>query len=301
MDLSPIEFVRCLCFDNKGRILVTQEGGDGWGIPGGHPEAGETPEQAVAREVWEEACVVIGAPTPIDWQLGEWLDQPERREGYCVRFAATAEEMLPMRPDPATGRMFSREFVTPDEFRQRIHWGQSGEAMRERALRWWRGATALTHNVREYYAARTPEYDKTAGYLDPESEKARAPIKARFQRLFAEHDVLEIACGTGYWTKVIAATARSVLATDVNPAILELARKRLAGAQNVQFRVADAYTLAGVPDGFTAAFAIWWWSHVPKAQPPAVPLGPAQQADPRRARALGGPASVRLGQQAALR
>ena len=51
-----------ICHD--GTILATQRGyGDfagGWEFPGGKIEAGETPEEAVVREVEEELDVVIG-------------------------------------------------------------------------------------------------------------------------------------------------------------------------------------------------------------------------------------------------
>jgi demethylmenaquinone methyltransferase/2-methoxy-6-polyprenyl-1,4-benzoquinol methylase len=118
--------------------------------------------------------------------------------------------------------------------------------------------------VAEYYAARAQEYDLTAGYEDPAAEPLRAQAKARCQELFRGADVLEIACGTGYWTKVVAQAARSVLATDACEEMLATARKRLAACENVRFQVADAYSLAGVPSGFNAACAVWWWSHVPK-------------------------------------
>jgi len=113
-----------------------------------------------------------------------------------------------------------------------------------------------------YYAARSPVYDETAGYSDLEAEQIRIPIKARFQGLFKGHTVLEIACGTGYWTHTIGEVAESVLATDINPCLLALARDRCKDLCNVSFQIADAYTLAGVPTGFSAAFGIWWWSHV---------------------------------------
>ena len=116
-----------------------------------------------------------------------------------------------------------------------------------------------------YYAARAKEYDRTAGYEDIVSETIRYKMKVSFRRVLKGRRILEIACGTGYWTRVIATTARKVLATDINEGMLELAKHRLSGFRNVQFRKADAYTLEGVKGPFDSAFSHWWWSHVPRA------------------------------------
>ena len=121
----------------------------------------------------------------------------------------------------------------------------------------------LADAVSEYYAARAPVYDETAGYTKPEAEQLRVPIKARYRQMFAGHTVLEIACGTGYWTPTIGETAKSVLAVDIHASLIAQARDRCKHLHHVAFQIADAYTLDGVPTGFSAAFAQWWWSHMP--------------------------------------
>jgi protein-L-isoaspartate O-methyltransferase len=125
---------------------------------------------------------------------------------------------------------------------------------------------SLVDNITKYYAARASVYDETAGYTDRKAEGLRVPIKARYREMFSGHDVLEIACGSGYWTPVIGEVANLVLATDINPSLLSIAKDRCKHLSNVEFEIADAYTLDGVRAGFSAALGIWWWSHMPKAR-----------------------------------
>ena len=56
--MKQIEVVAAIIHDAEGRIFATQRGygewKDWWEFPGGKMEAGETPEEALKREIWEE-------------------------------------------------------------------------------------------------------------------------------------------------------------------------------------------------------------------------------------------------------
>ena len=56
--MKEIEVVAAIIHDDEGRIFATQRGygdyKDGWEFPGGKMEPGETPEEALKREIWEE-------------------------------------------------------------------------------------------------------------------------------------------------------------------------------------------------------------------------------------------------------
>ena len=119
----------------------------------------------------------------------------------------------------------------------------------------------------DYYARRVQEYEQI--YQKPERQAALAHLKAYRAGLLAGHDVLEIACGTGYWTAHLASFARSILATDTADEVLDAARSKTYPTNDrVRFERADAFALDGVTGVFTAGFGSFWWSHVPTARLP---------------------------------
>ena len=63
----------------------------------------------------------------------------------------------------------------------------------------------------DYYRASAPLYDGV--YQKPERQDDLREIERWVAAVFAGRRVLEVACGTGYWTRFIAATATSVTAT----------------------------------------------------------------------------------------
>ena len=124
-----------------------------------------------------------------------------------------------------------------------------------------RDATAVVDGLRAYYARRAAYYERV--YHKPERQADLRAMEAAFGTCLAGRDVLEVACGTGWWTQNGAHRARSWLATDVNDETLAVARTKPMPPQ-VGFCVVDAYTLEGLEgQGFDAAFAGCWWSHVP--------------------------------------
>jgi demethylmenaquinone methyltransferase/2-methoxy-6-polyprenyl-1,4-benzoquinol methylase len=114
--------------------------------------------------------------------------------------------------------------------------------------------------MQPYYAQRAREYERI--YDKPERQADLARLRADIPALFEGETVLEIACGTGYWTPLIAARARSVVAVDYAVETLEVARRKTYVKQNVDFRQGDAYDLPTWPEQFSACFAGFWWSHV---------------------------------------
>ncbi len=83
----------------------------------------------------------------------------------------------------------------------------------------------------------------------------------------SNHHVLEVACGTGFWTQAIAQTALSIVATDVNSEVLNIAQSKLISSNKVRFIQDDAFSLQKVVDTkFTAGFAGFWWSHIRKSE-----------------------------------
>jgi ubiquinone/menaquinone biosynthesis C-methylase UbiE len=110
-----------------------------------------------------------------------------------------------------------------------------------------------------YYTKRAPTLEDV--YDKPERQADLVQLQERVCDALRDHHVLEIACGTGYWTERIAACAASVLATDVSADILTYAQAKDLPPGKARFAVADAYHL-DVQGSFDACFAGFWWSHV---------------------------------------
>jgi demethylmenaquinone methyltransferase/2-methoxy-6-polyprenyl-1,4-benzoquinol methylase len=116
--------------------------------------------------------------------------------------------------------------------------------------------------MEKYYAQRAPYYERV--YHKPERQEDLRKLKEMVAAPVAGKTVLEVACGTGYWTEVVSRHAAFVLAMDVNEEVLEMARTKPISNGKAKFLRADAYAIPAAAETFDAALVGFWWSHVPK-------------------------------------
>ncbi|HEU0079167.1 MAG TPA: class I SAM-dependent methyltransferase [Longimicrobiaceae bacterium] len=122
----------------------------------------------------------------------------------------------------------------------------------------------------DYYRARAGEYDEwweRRGRYDhgPEwNARWRGEVQAArdaLARFRPAGEVLELACGTGWWTAELARYADRVTALDASPETLALNRARVEGAS---VRHVQAEIFSWRPDRrYDAVFFSFWLSHVP--------------------------------------
>ena len=118
----------------------------------------------------------------------------------------------------------------------------------------------IEQDMSSYYAQRAAIYERV--YLKPERQADLRAMEAWLPTPFSGRRVLEVACGTGWWTLHGARDAAAWLATDINPETMAVARHKPLPA-SVQLATVDVYTFAELgSQTFDAAFAGCWWSHV---------------------------------------
>ncbi len=111
-----------------------------------------------------------------------------------------------------------------------------------------------------YYAKRASEYERI--YAKPERQSDLSALCARVSGMFPGCSVLELACGTGWWTPVIAQNAARVTALDLNEEVLAIARTKELPPGKVEFVRGSAFEIPDFGRRHDALFAGFWWSHV---------------------------------------
>ena len=132
----------------------------------------------------------------------------------------------------------------------------------------------LTEQV-SYYRARAAEYDRwflRQGRYDHGAAHTAAwngeveVVRAQLRERAPLGDTLELACGTGWWTPLLAQLATRVTAVDASPEVLALNadRNRAAGTfERIGYVQADLFDWKP-PRAFDTVFFGFWLSHVPE-------------------------------------
>jgi SAM-dependent methyltransferase len=121
----------------------------------------------------------------------------------------------------------------------------------------------LLAEQQRYYRARASTYLQEA--LVPLGQTQAAELRRDLGAAFDAHfrgDVLELACGPGTWTAMLAERAASVTAIDGAPEMLEIAAGSAPGA-NVRFERADLFSWRP-GRRYDAVFFGFFLSHVPE-------------------------------------
>ncbi len=122
--------------------------------------------------------------------------------------------------------------------------------------------------VARYYASSTQAADAALSRAERANDLAK--VRERIAQLVRGQTVLELACGTGYWTEVIAATADKVLATDILDEMIARAATRRFPGGKVAFRKVDGLDLPEDLGTFSCVFIGFWWSHLKRDEQDAL-------------------------------
>jgi SAM-dependent methyltransferase len=124
------------------------------------------------------------------------------------------------------------------------------------------GLEELLAEQQRYYRARAPSYSAEA--FAPLGGAEASALRSDLGEAFDAHfrgDVLELACGPGTWTAMLAQRARTVTALDGAPEMLEQAALSAPGA-NARFEQADLFSWRPARR-YDAVFFGFFLSHVP--------------------------------------
>ena len=112
-----------------------------------------------------------------------------------------------------------------------------------------------SNKEREHWDKAAHTYD--AEYRSTVEEAFENEIRAWLGRQFTDADeVLELGCGTGICSAMIAGRVKHLTATDFSRGMLEQATQRLDGYDNVRIQAEDACHTSFADDSFSAVLAV---------------------------------------------
>ncbi len=105
---------------------------DTWNLVGGTIEKGETPEEALIREIQEESNMKVISYKPIGYQ--KVTEEGKEKYGYQLRYLCIVEPFGPFITDPA-GTVDKIELIDPKDYKNYFYWGNRSDMIVEKAVR----------------------------------------------------------------------------------------------------------------------------------------------------------------------
>ncbi len=138
-----------------------------------------------------------------------------------------------------------------------------------------------------YYRARSAEYDQwweRQGRYDQGTERNQQwqiegqIVRDTLHQLPAQNHILELACGTGIWTKELVKLGQSITAVDASAEMLAINQAKVQ-SDHVTYIQADLFTWQSEQQ-FDMIFFGFWLSHVPSNKLQAFLQGVSQMLKP---------------------
>ncbi len=121
----------------------------------------------------------------------------------------------------------------------------------------------VPEQTRDYYRQRAPEYEQIYYREAPERRREIDDEAAYLEDLAQGREVLDLTCGTGYWTRIAAEKAAMVVAADLWPEMIAEAGKKQYQTKPHFIRT-DLDHPPFAPRSFELVLLGFWLSHQPK-------------------------------------
>ena len=118
---KQISQISAYCLDDQGRVLIIKNK-HGWGLPGGHPEAGETIEETLRREIKEEAAATINDDFILIGyvEVADPLNEDIEGKDYLqLKFLCHIKDLGDFKAEFETS---DRQLIKPEELPKYITW-----------------------------------------------------------------------------------------------------------------------------------------------------------------------------------
>ena len=133
-NLEPITQVQAVPFIDDHHIVLYKHIDGYYGLPGGSIEEGESLNEALKREVWEESSCEIIESEFIGYMKNRVANLPDAPYSYQLRYWAKVNLSEEPIQDPCE-KAIGREVVTLDEAVEKLNWGENGRILIELATR----------------------------------------------------------------------------------------------------------------------------------------------------------------------